>query len=274
MNKLIFKSAYRDQSGGRSIAKSSCEAISNSQGYPVAKFQPAFRVKFPVLLILVISILSWSGCGNKTRPQSDIENSSTTKENSTPTGTTDNSTNTANSTTTDNPTTTESNELRTPRNKTPDNTPVSFKPGPQIIPGDDLVKYFETQGRTPEGKRIYFKIPVIFKMRSDFPGAIQEAFIGVSPDLDEDEKVRLDIDDSGMGIGLSDRLQNLCGEEKVCKGWLFGFWGLLLDIEIIPDLSKNTQPNGPPKYPFAMRDLRPLEGAANSNQEAQIWIQE
>ena len=223
------------------------QMVFKSQSSYTCRMETKGRSGLTLWVLLITVLISWSGCGKNTRPQADSEKNSSTSA---------------------------SLDLKKTRNKTPNNTPINFKPGPLIIPGDDLVKYFEANGRTPEGKRIYFKIPVIFKMRTDFPGAVQEAFIGVTPDLDEDEKVRLDIDDSGMGIGLSDRLLSLCDGAQVCKGWLFGFWGPLMDIEIIPDLSSDEKPGGPPKYPFAMRDLKPLEGVASSNQEARIWIQE
>lgn len=134
-------------------------------------------------------------------------------------------------------------------------------PGPKILPREELLAYFENQ----EGKPTY-KIPVVLRHGDGFPGGMDEVFIGVAEDMDEADKLLLEPDDSGLGIGLAERVRDAFGDQKICHAWLIGKWGPLIDMPGMDDSEEGV-------YPFTVHDILVREDGPTENSEALIYIQ-
>ncbi len=133
--------------------------------------------------------------------------------------------------------------------------------GPKILPREELLAFFENQ----EGKPT-FKIPVVLLYGDGSSLGLNEAFIGVAEDMDEADKLLIEPDDSGLGIGMDDRVRDAFGDQKVCHAWLIGKWGPLLDMPGMDDSEEGV-------YPFTVHDILVREDGPTENSEAVIYIQ-
>jgi hypothetical protein len=66
------------------------------------------------------------------------------------------------------------------------------------------------------------KIPVVIARSADGLGGWQDAYIGTKADASDPVKIRLN--DAALGVSLSDRMHQYCGEAQICKLWLVGYW--------------------------------------------------
>lgn len=153
-------------------------------------------------------------------------------------------------------------QMKSPNMKIPDLDAVEpeYTAGPMVLPKADLLAYFEGQ----EGSPVY-KVPVVF-VYDDEGFHMKEVFIGVSEDMDDADKLLLDPDDSGLGIGLDDRLRSTFEGAKVCHAWLIGKWGALLDLDL-PGMEPEEG-----VYPFTVHDMEKREDGPTENAEARIWV--
>lgn len=148
--------------------------------------------------------------------------------------------------------------------KQPLPTDGDFKPGPSILPAAELIAFFETPH---EG---LVKAPVIVRFGEGFPRPIMEAFFGVEEEMEEGEKVLLDLNDGEMGIPMRDHFQDLCPEGEICKVWLLGHWGESIDLGL-PKMQGD--PDAPKTWPFAVRAVfKDGPETPKSNGEARIWV--
>lgn len=67
-----------------------------------------------------------------------------------------------------------------------------------------------------------WKIPVV--MRQAEMGGVADAYIGTSLSIDEEDRMKIKLNDSRLGVGLEDRLHSRW-EDGYCKAWLVGQWG-------------------------------------------------
>jgi hypothetical protein len=112
-----------------------------------------------------------------------------------------------------------------------DPTPPSMEPavsdpkpptGPALDPSDTLRQWLD------ENKGTAIQLPVVVESEVLGLGA---SWIGTTADEPSPEAVRLFLDDSAMGVGVSDHLRNLCGNPPVrCVVWLQGYWGATFPI--------------------------------------------
>lgn len=131
-----------------------------------------------------------------------------------------------------------------PTRKTP-KPKRSFVPGPALADRASLLAWLKSNPGS------VLRLPVVIH-RAPL-GGYDVAFIGTEAGPSAEDAIVLDLDDSTLGIGLSDRLRFQCAEEKICVVWIEGSWGSAL-----PDL----EPKDPPPWPFTVHDAGPpVEGS-------------
>jgi len=127
---------------------------------------------------------------------------------------------------------------------TPNAAPGEFVAGPTVGLAAELLAWFKEHAMS-NGKRQRFRVPVVVAFEDKYRLDLGEAFVGGSPDVAKDERLRLDLDDGALGIALLDTVQSRCGEgQMTCSLWLEGYWGPLVEI---PEL-----PSPPGAWPFAV----------------------
>ncbi len=113
---------------------------------------------------------------------------------------------------------------------------ISFVPGPDLQPGEILRAWLEDQGaRSPKPM---LRLPVVLSFEQGQVMGVSRAWIGVLPEP-PDGSVMLRLDDSALGIPLSDRAREHCAPEaESCALWLEGTWGSLLPLLMPPVLGE------------------------------------
>ena len=147
------------------------------------------------------------------------------------------------------------------RNKTPLPTNADFKPGPSILPASELIAFFEG------GERGLVKAPVVLRIGDGFGSPVEEAFFGVDEGMAAADRVQLDLQDSEMGIPMSEHFREKCPEAGWCKVWVLGHWGAAgggLGLE---------EDAGEGVWPFALRGVyREGPEAPAGNGEVRVWV--
>jgi hypothetical protein len=131
-----------------------------------------------------------------------------------------------------------------------------YSQGPRILPREALIAFFESQEHKPT-----VKIPVILSFSDE---ADEEVYIAVSEDIDAADKVLLDLDDSGLGVGMEERVEAAFGDQRICHAWLIGKWGALLEIPGL-ELPEGT-------YPFTVHDMEVRNDGPTENADAHILV--
>ena len=103
-------------------------------------------------------------------------------------------------------------------------------------------------------------------------GMAHEVFIGVSNDVKQDDKLILDPDDSGLGIGLACRIRQMFEDQKICHIWLFGRWGHLTGAFPHLAFSHPAFSHTKDTYPFTVWDVQKRAEEEMNEHEAHIWI--
>ena len=147
---------------------------------------------------------------------------------------------------------------KSPGNKQPQEAynPADFTKGPAILPKKKLLAFFESQS-----KGQVYKIPVVI-IYDDSGLRGKEAFIGVEVNTPDQDKLQLDLDDSGLGIGLDDRMLSAFGDQKVCHVWIIGKWGAIMDLPAL-----ESEGHG-----FTVRDMQRREDGPKRNANAYVWL--
>jgi len=100
--------------------------------------------------------------------------------------------------------------------------PVAYDPGPLLV-DPELPRWLE---RLPDdGGRLRIRLPISIGFSADGPRAVASAALFVPAN---GPTVSLALDDSALGVGLMDRLEQLCPEGERCLLWLEGYMGALL----------------------------------------------
>lgn len=135
-----------------------------------------------------------------------------------------------------------------------------FARGPAVSPASDLLAWFEGEGKD---KKV--RVPLVIVPD---PLGLGKGYIAPSAATPEADGLLVKIDDTGMSVGLADRIRNDCPYDQPCAIWVEGTWGALLSGGPMggpglggPDLSAFE--TGPKKHPFSVRDYKgKVEGEA------------
>ncbi len=131
-----------------------------------------------------------------------------------------------------------------PTKKSSMETTSDFIPGPEITPSNELLNWLNSQAEKMGDKRKRMRLPVVIQLDPTYRDRVTEAYIGGESGTRSEDKIFLDLDDSGMSMGLIRQLKGLCNQEaSTCGVWLEGYWGSLL----VED-SENDSEN----WPFAV----------------------
>lgn len=120
----------------------------------------------------------------------------------------------------------ETKRTKSPMRMTPGGA-TDFAPGPSIDPPGALLEWLES---VKAGPRTRVRLPVVVTFEDAYRLGIGAAFVGTTLSEAPADAVRLDLDDTGLGIALLDTLRHLCPEEAAgCALWLEGYCGALVD---------------------------------------------
>lgn len=104
----------------------------------------------------------------------------------------------------------------------------AFVDGPAIAPASGLRAWLDGEIKSAK-PRPRIKLPVMLVWQDEHRLAIGRAFVGVSGDEPAADAIRLELDDSGMGVSLKDQIRSKCPEgQAACGFWLEGHWGPLV----------------------------------------------
>ena len=126
-----------------------------------------------------------------------------------------------------------------------------FVAGPKLKPAKELLDWLE---KLPKGVRI--RLPIVVRFTDETGFMRKDAFVGESlSELDKDS-LFIKLDDTTMGIPLSDHLRSHRSEKAAhCALWMEGTWGVALDLPM-PGFDK-----GEKKHTFTLRRvLKPIKG--------------
>lgn len=110
-----------------------------------------------------------------------------------------------------------------------------------ITPNKALLKALDKAGRE---NRIV-KIPVVVRLEAGGIRAWEEAFLGGDENLADEDKIRIRLNDSHLGLSFADRLHQYCPQGEWCKLWLTGYWA--------QDLTAINGDPEPSTFPFSIR---------------------
>ena len=110
-----------------------------------------------------------------------------------------------------------------------------------IVPRKTLLKALDKAGRE---MRIV-KIPVVVRIAADGLRAWEDAFVGADENMADEDKIRLRLNDSHLGLSLADRIHQYCPDGKWCKLWLTGLW-----MQESPVIDADSDPT---RFPFSIR---------------------
>ncbi len=161
------------------------------------------------------------------------------------------------------PPTGDTKRTKSPMRMTPGGA-TDFAPGPAIDPPDALLKWLESVKAGPR-KRI--KLPVVVRFADKYRLGIGTAFVGTTLSEPPAGAVRLDLDDTGLGIGLLDTLRDLCAKEAAgCALWLEGYCGALVDDSFDDSFDGDDEEKG-----FAFSVLK-VGGLVGPGAEARAYV--
>ena len=103
-------------------------------------------------------------------------------------------------------------------------TPQDFSPATPILPSAELLAFFESQA--PEQG---FLIPVVVEKGADVLRPWQ-VFIGLREDIPQADRLYLNLDDTALGIPLSDHFRDYLGEKEYAYAWLHCKKGSLMPM--------------------------------------------
>lgn len=120
----------------------------------------------------------------------------------------------------------------TKKMKRPDVPPAEFTAGPPIAPVAGLLEWLKAEV-VPARPRRLIRLPVVMMFKKERFMGLEAAFVGTTVGAPPEGALKLTLDDSGMGIALSERLQMRCPPpQRGCALWLEGYWGALVGLEM------------------------------------------
>lgn len=117
-----------------------------------------------------------------------------------------------------------------PRNKTSRLSDRDWKQGPDLQNPDQVLDWILALDPVSDGSKRRIRLP-IYVQRGESPLDPNIYTAGVQGDLKAKDRLDLRLDDTGLGIPLSDRILQFCKDEDApCIILVEGTWGPLLDL--------------------------------------------
>ena len=144
--------------------------------------------------------------------------------------------------------------------------PTHFISGPSILPGETLLQFLQA----PENQDRKLKIPVYIQYSDIYPGTVGTAFIAVNDQMPTKDRIYLRLDDSTMGIPLTEHLREYLPGEVDGPLWIIGIWGSPFDdplLNAFSDPGKDFE-----EYPVTIRGVEGFEEKGLTNEEVRIGV--
>lgn len=112
---------------------------------------------------------------------------------------------------------------------------AAYERGAALSPPDKLVAWLDGQKRGSEPRLV--RLPIVLP-RGQVGFDISKARVGGAADA-----LEIYVNDAGLGVGLGDRADDLCGDAETCAFRVEGYWrgkqtgGLQLDVNKAEPLS-------------------------------------
>ncbi|MGC6516061.1 MAG: hypothetical protein ACON4N_16350 [Myxococcota bacterium] len=131
-------------------------------------------------------------------------------------------------------------------------TEMTFVNGPSVEPASDLRVWLDRNG----GRLL--QLPVVVEWSGMDVG---QAWLGMTGADPVANAVRIQLDQSALGIGLAVRLRSLCGNAPArCVVWLQGYWGSTVDLPGPLGFDRPSEADGIQEHPFSVRMVMGLVG--------------
>ena len=118
------------------------------------------------------------------------------------------------------------------RNKTPFNNPNPFINGPSLDKGEEAHTWAESMQKRPDGKQRNFRMPV-FVDSTPKKNVLnpQRYYAGVESGASNKNILEIRLDDSRLGISLSERIDQYCPDpNNPCIIQIEATWGPLMEV--------------------------------------------
>ena len=126
--------------------------------------------------------------------------------------------------------------------------PAVSQNGPPLANPAAVLAWFEGPGKAAR-----VRIPVVL---TPDPLGLPPAFLGATPGPAPANALHLKLDDTGLSVGLADRMRGDCPFDVPCAIWVEGTWGAVLSGG--PSLPGFDEPGldepGPTPHPFRVMD--------------------
>ncbi len=138
-------------------------------------------------------------------------------------------------------------ETHTPATLEPEVTEPVFVDGPAIAPASELASWLSSH------KGSLLRLPLVIEVRSYSVGP---AWIGMTAEDAPDDAVWVKLDQTALGVGLTERLVPLCAETPTrCAVWIPGYLAPTLKLPGPPGFDGPSVPGEPKKEPFSVREV-------------------
>jgi hypothetical protein len=122
-----------------------------------------------------------------------------------------------------------------------------FVDGPAIAPASELASWLSSH------KGSLLRLPLVIEVRSYSVGP---AWIGMTVEDAPDDAVWVKLDQTALGVGLTERLVPLCSETPTrCAVWIQGYLAPTLKLPGPPGFDGPSVPGEPKKEPFSVREV-------------------
>lgn len=131
-------------------------------------------------------------------------------------------------------------------------TEMTFVNGPSVEPASDLRVWLgRHRGRL-------LQLPVVVEWSGMDVG---QAWLGMTDADPVANAVRIQLDQSALGVGLAVRLRSLCDKAPArCVVWLQGYWGPTVDLPGPLGFDRPMVADGIQEHPFSVRMVMGLVG--------------
>jgi hypothetical protein len=139
----------------------------------------------------------------------------------------------------------------------------NWQDGPKLLPKENLLAALTA--KTSENKKRLWRLPIVVEREEGVPGSYRKAYIAVDSTMPAHDRIYLWLHDSALGVPLSERVRQYCGDQSACRLWVAGVWG--------PDMLTTLGNEGDKKegapWPFSLRSvIGPQEGKEATNASA------
>ena len=144
---------------------------------------------------------------------------------------------------------------------------LEFLKGPSVQPPKALLAWLRSTERSSRARPV-LRVPVVIPRGGHTQFEVQDPFIEGTGDPAGEPPIYLDLDDTRMGIPLSQHLIERCrDDEGRCHVWLEGQWGAMMPLGIA------SISEGPPLWPFTVSAVVGAPDETMAEGPLSIWVE-